>query len=306
MQRLWSQRLHAATIRATGQCHVVSALRGCVVSDVPAVSSSLSVDRVVDNSSLLVGEWELALEEKFGTGTHRLRRALFREYCDEMRGEVHTKPPAPHGKWRVAHEDGTDVVTFSLAREHTIDGVEISIVGRLFFKDPPGKGDFCTIVDNHFVHILMERNGVVVAYEAAMLERVFEIKNIKVLKRDFLRDIGIGEEDTLANTAARLFERKELIYDGPCIHHLEDDLYGELHDMLITANIDLEFQEFVVRWISYLEHVEYLRWNLSIQESVLAGDGISVEELITEAESEIVNAQMDNWRRDPGAPTNKK
>lgn len=255
-----------------------------------------------DGNRLTVGQWEMALEEKFGTGTHRLRRALFRELCDEMRGEIDTKPPPPLSGWKVGHIDGTDAITFSLDRSFSKDGYECFAIGRLYFKDPPSMAAHAGFIDNHFVDIFVERNGVVIHFHVAFVEKNLEVKNIKVFKKNALSEL-LGEDEieksTLAATAKRIEERKHLIYDGPCIHHLEEDFYNELHDVLVCAGVDAEsFVPYAVQWISYLEHVEYLRWNLSVQDSVLSADKISIDELLTEVEVDIASTPLDTWQRE--------
>ena len=274
----------------------LSAPLGMVSSTRMCTSSSTADGATASTAAppaLNLGSWEMTMETKYGPGRHRFGRNIYKDLCDEFRGEAFTRPPPPLEGWSAHHKPGTKIVTFS---REAVNGIRAVAVTELKFENPPQADEAVTFADCFITELLMERNGAVMHTDMYLIDKGVELKNFRMYTAEDLLPAGMTMD--AASLEAR-WQRRNNLYDGPCILHLEEDLKCHLRDLTEEVDIDEDFVVWVGDWVHYLEHTEYVRWSLALQDHVLSLESIESEaELLTPYEAEVSSQSSEEWRRD--------
>lgn len=232
------------------------------------------------------------METKFGPGRHRFGRNIYKDMCDEFRGEEFTRPPPPLEGWSAHHTAGTKLVTFS---REDISGIKAVALAELKFENPPQADEAVTFADCFVTELLMERNGAVMHTDMYLVDKGIELKNFRMYATEDILPPGATMD---ASSLEAQWQRRHRLYDGPSILHLEDDLMCHLRDLTEEVDVDEDWVVWAADWIHYLEHTEYVRWSLALQDHVLPLDEIETEtDLLTPYEIDVSSQSSEEWRR---------
>ncbi|CCW61175.1 unnamed protein product [Phytomonas sp. EM1] len=178
---------------------------------------------------------------------------------------VEEAPVYGDGSWSVAYDPGNNVVTFRRdAIEETRQG-RIVVYAPVEIKDPPKLNAILTFVDWYPFEVLLMRKGVILHFSVACNEGGMHLRNVRAYD-------AAASPLLMESTDDAEWVRRNLFYDGPCLWHLELDFHNELYDIMQDHGVDLDWVRWASRWVFYLEHVNYTRWNLGMLEELIPSD----------------------------------
>lgn len=230
--------------------------------------------------------WKSENARFYGEGSYPLYRALYKDLCDEMRREVHAKPPPPFDNFSVKHEVGSDYVIFE--RPADAKRGRIFAHGELKLADPKQKNELMTFLHFYPIDVLIAKGDLVLHVSCCNVESNYHIRNIRIFE---------DPEGKLASSydLDANYIRKLLLYDGPYMGHLELDFSRELWDVVFDHGINPDTVKFFAEWVAYLEHVEYTNWNLKLQKVLLPGGVEGEEDVLTREERQELDLATEEW-----------
>jgi hypothetical protein len=242
------------------------------------------------NTDARRGEWMQAMQAKYGDGAYQLFRPLYRDLVDEMRREANTSPPTPNEGWTVEINDAANLVI--ARREANVADKTGRVVAytNIRMANPPKLHQGMYMADFFAVEVLVERNGVIMHFSTCAIERQMHMRNVRVHAADAL---GPGT-DLMALDADALWSKHNLLYDGPCLSHLEVDMLSELHEVMMDHHVDMSFVLWMADWTNFAEHVSATRWMLGLMDAVIpegrrgGEEDFLTEEEMTELSSPVV------------------
>ena len=229
--------------------------------------------------------------EKYGEGTFRLYRALYKDLCDEMRREVHAKAPAPflfaEDPWKVTHDEANNQLLFERPANEAKGRGRVIVYTEVKVGDPPRMNDLLTFTTWYAPEALIERNGHVLHVSMSQAECNMHMRNIRVYKSfPELFDTSVNGH----------WARTNLMYDGPCLFHLELQMQQELYEVTMDHGIHTDFMMWVSQWVYFAEHRAWVKWALSTLKTVLPADRIASEDdVLTKAEQQILAEPSEQW-----------
>lgn len=230
--------------------------------------------------------WKASNTAHYGDGAYPLFRALYKDLCDEMRREIHAKPPAPFDNFTVKHDVGSNFVTF----ERPAEGAKgrIFAYGEIKLADPNQKNDMLQFLNWYPVEVLIIKNKMVMHAAVCAVESNYHVRNVKMYEDP---EGKLGDKFDLDVN----YVRNQLLYDGPYMGHLEADHCRELWDVIFDHGINPETVKFFAEWVYYLEHVEYSNWSLKMQKALLP-EGVECEEdVLTREERQELDLATEEW-----------
>lgn len=263
--------------------------------------SSQSADAVTDadeavapppNTAESRSEWVRAMQEKYGEGTFNLFRPLYRDLVDEVRREAQTKPPAPHKGWSVEVSNEQNVIVARKAENTEERTGRVLAYTHIKVGNPPKLHQGLLFVDFFPVEVLVERNGVVLHFSTCAIEGQMHLRNVRVHKSDAL---GV-DTHLLDVNPATLWARHNLLYDGPCLWHIETDMQSELHEIMMDHGVDMQVVLWLAEWAHFAEHAAAVRWMLGLMEAVLPeGRRGGEDDFLTVEEMEELSKPAEEW-----------
>jgi hypothetical protein len=230
------------------------------------------------------------LHEKYGEGPTDLYRTLYKELCDEIRRERHTKPPAPNSHivdWQVEHKPGTAFVTF----RRKAGNADVLIGADLNLRDPKQINEVLTFLNWYPMDVMIKRDAYVLHFQVACAEQQLFPRNIRAYHDP--------KNEVFKFDAETDWRRKFMRYDGPYMKHMEMDVQTELFDLMIDIGLTSYATRHLGEWIVYFEHVEYIRWLTKTLDAVLpeAAAEISDErQILTLEERRALDEEVEEWR----------
>ncbi|KAH8613337.1 putative Mitochondrial glycoprotein [Trypanosoma vivax] len=247
---------------------------------------ALSSGAVVDE----VTAWSRAMEAKYGAGTYKLFRPLYKDLADEMRREALTKPPPPMDGWGVRHDEAENLAVFSRAGDEGARTGRVVAYCPIVMGNPPKLNDLLHDVDWFQVEALVEREGVVLHFSVAASEGGMHMRNVRAYR------LSDGGEHLLSTADDAAWVPHHLYYDGPCLWHLELDVQNELYDVMQDHGVTLDWVWWGAEWTYYLEHVAYVRWSVGLLEELIPSERRGGEEdFVTAEEREALDAPVEEW-----------
>ncbi|CCD18150.1 hypothetical protein, conserved (fragment), partial [Trypanosoma vivax Y486] len=167
---------------------------------------ALSSGAVVDE----VTAWSRAMEAKYGAGTYKLFRPLYKDLADEMRREALTKPPPPMDGWVARHDEAENLAVFSRAGDEGARTGRVVAYCPIVMGNPPKLNDLLHAVDWFPVEALVERNGVVLHFSVAASEGGMHMRNVRASRRSTRhgRGGGMGRDGAYGGAAPRGHKRR--------------------------------------------------------------------------------------------------
>ncbi|KAL7695826.1 hypothetical protein NQL31_003588 [Lotmaria passim] len=206
-----------------------------------------------------------------------------------------TTPPEPtygDGTWTVQYHPEHNVVSFH--RDAVKEGRlgEINAWSRIELKDPPRLNAVLTFADWIPIEIVVERNGVLIHFSMASNEGGMHMRNVRVYE-----PASAEERAALLNPSEDGEQaRKKFYYDGPCLWHLELDFQNELYDVMQDHGISLDWVHWAASWVFYLEHVNYVKWNLGLLEELIPSPLRGPEsDFLSAAERALLEEPVEDW-----------
>jgi hypothetical protein len=289
----WQHLVAGAAGAQTRWCAQKPALEKVQAETDPAPTENDSTEPDPHPTYATDEEWEdirMQMSGKHGEGTYSFYRAMYKDFCDEMRREMHAKPPAPYAPgWRIDHKPGTNFVVF--VREQTEED-KAKGIGKVFayadvkIGDPSRINELMTFVNWWPIDVLIIRDGVCMQVSLGNVESQFHIRNMKI----YPDDGKLAQYNDEAN-----YVRDKLTYNGPYWGHLEADVASELHDTIFDHGINPETSKYFADWINYFEHVEYTRWGLTMLNTILPEGVEKEEQLLTRSEKQELDIAADEW-----------
>ncbi|CBH17959.1 hypothetical protein, conserved [Trypanosoma brucei gambiense DAL972] len=264
---------------------------------------ALSTDTTGDEATA----WSHAMEAKYGTGTYKLFRPLYKDLSDEMRLEAYTKPPAPMQGWSVHHDEAVNLAIFSHKGDSRSRTARVVAYSPITVENPESLNPLLYFMDWYPINVLMERNGVIVHFSIASTEGGMHMRNVRVYKAQDELSPNDPEKQDLPNrdsecerlmstTDDAAWVRHNLYYDGPCLWHLELDMLNELYDVMQDHGVTLDWVRWVAEWVHYLEHVSYVRWTLGVLQELIPVDERGPEDdFLTSEEKEALATPPEEW-----------
>lgn len=229
---------------------------------------------------------------KYGSdGTYSLYRALYKELCDEMRHEFHSKPPGPSIEgFTLEHQPGSGIAIFRRPAipnhpKGTSPG-KVFVYTELRLKDPNRINELATFINWFSAEVCVFRDGIVMQASIGLAEGQLVLRNVKVYP-----DL---KEETLQYTDEANFVRNLLKYDGPYMGHLEQDFQSELHDTLFDHGINPDSMRWFCEWSWFLEHIEHTRWAWKILQTLIPKPE-KEEDFLTREERQELDSAADEW-----------
>ncbi|RNF24889.1 uncharacterized protein Tco025E_02502 [Trypanosoma conorhini] len=231
--------------------------------------------------------WTQAMEGKYGPGTYRLFRALYKDLADEMRREAGARPPPPVDGWTVRHDAATNLAVFERAADAAARTGRVVAYSPIEVANPPRLNALLYFLDWFPVEVLVSRNGVVVHFSMAANEGGMHMRNVRAYRET---------AQLLATTDDATWVRRHLHYDGPCLWHLELDVQNELYDVMQDHGVTLDWMRWAAGWVYYLEHVAYLRWSVGVLEQLIpSAQRGGEEDFLTPEEKEELERPVEEW-----------
>lgn len=244
------------------------------------------------------------MQTRYGEGTYDLYRSLYKDLSDEMRREVHAKPPPPMEEWRIEHQPGSAFVGFvheppagtpaSISRVYAWTNVTLA--------DPNQMNEVLTFLNWYPIEACVVRNGVIMHFSVAYVEGSLHLRNVRVYRDEYFIDgvrtapgaPEVAPEDAVKafkerygllaqNTRDVQYARQFVRYDGPYLGHLELDIQTEVTDIMMDNGVNPDFLKFCGSWVAYLEHTEYVRWTLTFLKA-LVKEGFPKEAMLLSKE----------------------
>jgi hypothetical protein len=231
------------------------------------------------------------LFEQHGEGTFRFFRALYKDLCDEMRREQYAKPPPPlefaGTRWRVIHDEANNQLLFERPADEAKGLGKVIVFTPLKMGDPPRMNELLTFTTWYAADALIERNGTVMHVALAQAECNMHMRNIRMYKSfPEIFDTSINGH----------WARTNLLYDGPCLFHLELKLQQELYEVMMDHGVNAKFMEWLSQWVYFAEHTAWVRWALGTLRVLLPLDSIESEsEVLTKEEMMILEEPAEQW-----------
>jgi hypothetical protein len=205
-----------------------------------------------------------------------------------------TSPPLQYGDgiWSVGYKPEHNVVTFQRSAVKEGRLAEVHAWSRIELKDPPRLNAVLTFADWIPIEVCVERNGVIIHFSMASNEGGMHMRNVRVYaptspeeKATLLDPSDDGEQ-----------ARKKLYYDGPCLWHLELDFHNELYDVMQDHGITLDWVNWAASWVFYLEHVNYVKWNVGLLEELIPSPLRGPEsDFLSAAEKALLEEPVEDW-----------
>lgn len=230
--------------------------------------------------------WARAMEEKYGPGTYKLFRPLYKDLADEMRREVDVRPPPPMDGWSVRHDEAVNLAVFTRDADENARMGRVVAYSPIEMANPPKLNELLHFIDWFSVEVLLTRNDVILHFSMAANEGGMHMRNVRAYR---------SEQHLLSTTDDATWVRRHFYYDGPCLWHLELDLQNELYDVMQDHGITLDWIRWTAGWVFYLEHVAYLRWNVGMLEQLIPSPHRGAEEdFLTAAEKEELSKPVED------------
>lgn len=231
------------------------------------------------------------MQDKYGEATYALFRPLYVDLVDEMRSEATTRPPAPMSGWDVRYDDETNRAVFSKSDD---TDAKITAFCPVVMANPPKLHPSIYFVDFFPIDVYIERNGVVMHFAVGAVEKGLHVRNVRVHRRDALeKSCGLSIPGSSPNSK---WAGHNLLYDGPCLDHLEMAFKRELYDILMDYGVTTDFVVWAAQWTSYLEHQQAVRWMLNMMEVVLPPSQRGDEgDFLSNEEAEKFSSSAEEW-----------
>ncbi|KAG5490281.1 hypothetical protein JKF63_00401 [Porcisia hertigi] len=196
------------------------------------------------------------------------------------------------GSWSVQHRVEDNVVVFH--RDAVKQG-RLAVVhawARIELKDPPRLNAVLTFADWIPIEVCVERNGVIVHFSMASNEGGMHMRNVRVYAPKSREECAA----LLDPSDDGAYVRNNFYYDGPCLWHLEQDMLNELYDVMQDHGISLDWIRWASSWVFYLEHVNYVRWNLGMLEELIPTSVRGPEEdFLLPVEKALLEEPVEDW-----------
>ncbi|ESL08901.1 hypothetical protein TRSC58_03388 [Trypanosoma rangeli SC58] len=231
--------------------------------------------------------WELAMGDKYGSGTYKLFRPLYKDLADEIRREAGVRPPPPMEGWTARHDAATNLAVFERAADAASRTGRVVAYSPIVMANPPKINALLYFIDWFPVEVLVARNGVIVHFSMASNEGGMHMRNVRAYTE---------APQLLATTDDAAWVRRHLHYDGPCLWHLELDVQNELYDVMQDHGVTLDWMRWAAGWVYYLEHVAYLHWSVGVLEQLIPSAQRGTEDdFLTPEEKEELSKPVEEW-----------
>lgn len=238
-------------------------------------------------------DWTEEMKEKYGQGNFPLFRSIYRDLVDEMRSEATTKPPPPMKDWTIDVDESVNLVVARKAANTQERTGRVVVFATPKIGDPPRLNQTLQIADYYEMEAFVERNGVVLHCSLSVIEGGLYMRNVRVHKADAL---GPDVPDLLAVDINTLWARHRLLYDGPCLWHLESDMHSEFYDLLFDHGVYLDVVIWLTEWTYFAEHVATTRWMLQMMDALIPAERRGDEsDFLTEQEVEQLSQPSEEW-----------
>ncbi|CUG90007.1 Hypothetical protein, putative [Bodo saltans] len=270
---------------------VLHGVRACSSTSTAVELPPQALDGEPLNTNARRGEWVQAMQEKYGEGAFQLFRPLYRDLVDEMRREANTAPPTPKKGWSVALDDKVNLVVARREANAAEKTGRVVAYTNIKMANPPKLHQGMYMADFFPVEALVERNGVIMHFSSCAIDRRLHLRNVRAYAVDAL---GPGT-DIMSLDANVLWSTHNLLYDGPCLWHLEVDMLNEMYELMMDHAVDMDFVLWMGDWATYAEHVAATRWMLGLMDAVIPEDRRGGEEdfLLEEEMEELSNPPPD-------------
>lgn len=233
--------------------------------------------------------WGAQMEVKYGEGTWKLFRPLYKDLVDEMRREMTTKPPQPLKDWSTRHDTKNNVVVFE---KDPAEGMgRVWAYSKLVIASPPRLHQGMTFADFCPIEALVERKGIVAHFSVCLVEDNLHLRNVRMCTLQ-----SMDKETLFGTTPDQEWNRTNLLYDGPCINHLELRVQNELHEIMMDQGITVDWLRWATNWVHYLEHVEFVKWTLKMMDHVIPEGKRGPEaDFLTNEEMDELSLPTEDW-----------
>ncbi|AYU83763.1 hypothetical protein conserved [Leishmania donovani] len=198
------------------------------------------------------------------------------------------------GSWSVQHRPEDNVVVFHRGAVKRGRLAAVHAWARIELKDPPRLNAVLTFADWIPIEVCVERNGIVIHFSMASNEGGMHMRNVRVYAPKSAEERAV----LLDPSDDGEYARKNFYYDGPCLWHLELDMLNELYDVMQDHGVTLDWIRWAASWVFYLEHVNYLRWNLGMLEELIPSSLRGPEEdFLLPVEKALLAEPVEDWLR---------
>jgi hypothetical protein len=158
-------------------------------------------------------------------------------------------------------------------------------------RDPPSLNESISSVDWFVVDLLVERSGVIFHAMLSNIEGQLHVRNVKAYRSDVVEGITLDDVSKEAH-----WRRTNLIYDGPCLWHLEMDVVQELFEIVMDHGVYPETLDWMGDWVAYAEHIQYVKWMLGMMEVAIDKDSLGPQEdFLSDKELEELATPVTEW-----------
>jgi len=113
-----------------------------------------------------------------------------------------------------------------------------------------------------------------------------------------------SQSDSSQPGAAAFESIRHMLYDGPCLWHLELDFQNELYDIMQDYGIHLDFVRWVSKWVFYYDHRLSVQWHSEVLMKLIppALQGrASEDDFLTPEEKGKFDEPASDWIREPSS-----
>lgn len=166
----------------------------------------------------------------------------------------------------------------------------VDVLTPIVLEDPPRLNEAMTFLNWFALDVFVTKGDVIVHFNVAANEGGMHMRNVRAYRRSTM------PVDVRDASAAGLWAKKQLLYDGPFLMHLELDVQNELYDLMMDYGVNVAFVRWAAEWVTYQEHVLFVKWSLRGMQHVLPkGTRGPESDFLTKDEITFLSRPSEDW-----------